>query len=233
MKQIRFFAIVLAVVLAASCNKSENMATGTGDVLIVSKQSGANVVYGISMYAYTFSSFKSVTVTSSADASKTYTLKANKGYNTNFYYEMPESEYTTTKPAASIYSFTATFTNGIVQTFQDALTDKVLPLPTVGKCEYNTSARELEVEWALLPDANNYSVNILDGTTLVFGSVLLSDKVNSYAVSAAGGGWAQGFTPVSGKTYTVRVFAYMFETPGDLYNIQSTSITEKTVVWGN
>lgn len=233
MKQIRIFTFLMAAILMTACNKSNDQATGIGDVLIVAKQSGPNIVYGFSIYAYTLSSFASVNVVSSADPGKTYTLKSNQGFKTNFYYEMPESEYTTTKPAASTYNFSATFENGVAQTFQNILTDKVLPIPTIEKCEYNVTDHLLEVKWTLMNDASSYSLNILDGSTFVFGSTELKNTVGTYSISATGGGWATGFTPVNGKTYTVRLFAYLYEPGGGAYNIQSTSIAEKTVVWGN
>jgi hypothetical protein len=233
MKQLRIFAILMSVILMISCNKEQ--ATGTGDAIIVAKQSGTSVVYGISLYAYTLSSFSSVTASSAASPEKKYTLKSNHGYTTSFYYETPESEFTTTKPEAGAYNFSAVFENGITQNFQNTLTDKVLPIPNVTKCEYNTTDQKLEVGWNALADANSYSVSMFDGTTLVFGSIELAKTVLAYPVkyTTTGGGWTVGFTPVSGKTYNVRVFAYLYEPRGGAYNVQAVSIAEKTVVWGN
>ena len=56
----------------------------------------------------------------------------------------------------------------------------------------------------------------------------------SYSVKATdtGGGWAVGFTPVSGKTYTVRVYAYLYEPKGNTYNMQAVSMAEKQITWG-
>jgi hypothetical protein len=233
MKQLRIFAILMTVFLMAACNKSADQSTGAGDVMIVAKQSGPKVVYGISIYAYTLSSFSSVSVVSSADPGKTYTLKANQGYKTSFYYETPEAEFTATKPAAATFNFSATFENGVNQTFQNILTDKVLPIPTFENCVYNATTHQLEVKWTLIQDASSYSVSILDDSKLVFGSFELPNTQNMLAVSAAGNGWATGFTPESGKTYTIRLYAYLHETTVALYNMQSTSIVEKTVVWGN
>lgn len=233
MKQLRIFAILLSVVLMISCNKDQ--ATGTGDTIIVGKQSGTSTVYGISLYAYTYSTFASVTAVSSADPGKTYTLKSNRGYKTSFYYETPEAEFTTTKPAAAIYNFSAVFENGVAQNFQNTLSDKVLPIPNVVKCEYNTTTHQLDVSWTDLTDANSYSISMFDGTTLVFGSNELAKTVLSYPLKATttGDGWAVGFTPVSGNTYIVRVYAYLYEPGGGSYNVQAVSIAEKTVAWGN
>lgn len=233
MKHLKFFAALLLSLVILSCNKNDDQVTGVGDVMIVAKQLGANTVYGISMYAYTLSSFESVSVVSTAETGKTYSLKANQGYKTNFYFETPETQFTTTKPAAATFDFSASFTNGVKQNFQDVLTDKVLPIPTMDKCEYDVAKHQLEMNWTLITDATSYSINIIDGDELVFRSIELKNNVKTSVISAAGTGWAVGFTPETGKTYTVKLFAYMFETGGDAYNIQAVSFVEKEVVWGN
>ena len=233
MKQFKFFAAVLLALVIISCNKNDEQVTGVGDVMIVAKQSGSNIIYGLSMYAYTLSSFESVSVVSTAESGKTYTLKTNQGYKTNFYFETPESQFTTTKPSAATFDFSATFTNGVKQNFQDVLTDKVLPIPAMDKCEYDAAKHQLDMSWTLHPDATSYSINIIDGTNLVFVSTELKNGIKTSYISAAGSGWAVGFNPVAGKTYTVKLFAYMFEPGGDSYNIQAVSYAEKAVVWGN
>lgn len=233
MKQFKILPVLLSVFLLTSCIDNDNKPIGVGDVLMVSKQVGNSTVYGISIYAYSLSPFESVKAVSHADQAKTYTLKANQDYKTNFYYEMPDTEYTTTKPVATTYDFTAVFSDGSTQLFQDVLTDKVLPLPTIEKCAYNTNIHALEVAWTLIENASSYAINILDGQTLVFGTTELIPTNKTYSVRADGRGWANGFTPQSGKTYTVKVFAYLYEQAGNSYNIQSTSVSEKTVVWGD
>lgn len=232
MKQFKLIAIVILTLLITSCNKNEDQATGVGDVLIVAKKSGANTVYGISLYAYTFSNFTSVSAVNSIESGTTYTLKSNQGFKTNFYCETPDAAFTTTKPAASTFNFSAVFENGATQVFQDVLSDKVLPLPVFEKCEYNTLKRQLDVSWTAVTDADSYAINILDGTTLVFGSTELANTVKLYSVSANGGGWAADFIPVSGKTYNVRLLAFLYEPQGSAYNVQATSVSETTMIWG-
>ncbi|HLN71988.1 MAG TPA: hypothetical protein VK205_01760 [Prolixibacteraceae bacterium] len=230
MKQLRIFMILLAVVLATSCNKEEQ-ATGVGDVLVVAKKSGAETVYGLSLYAYTFSTFSSVSAVSSANPPKTYTLKAMNG---TFGYETPENAYSTTKPAAGTYTFTATFENGVQQVFENILLDAVLPIPTFEKCEFNKATQQLEIKWQLLNGATSYAINILDGSKTVFASQPLRNVSSpSFAIRSTRGGWAQNYVPEDGKTYTVRLFAYMYEPNGGSYNMQCVSMADSNVIWGN
>lgn len=233
MKNLNFILLIMVAVFMASCLKNDEQATGNGDAIIVAKKSGPNTVYGISLYAYTFSSFQSVKAVNIADTSKIYTLKAIQGYNANFSYDTPDAEFTTTKPAASTFTFSAVFENGVSTKFQDALSDQVLPVPIFEKCQYNSTLGQIDVIWTLLPDADSYSIKILDGTTLVFASPELISTRNTYSISASGGGWANGFTPQNGKTYTVKLFAYLYEAEINHYSLQAASLAETTVAWNN
>jgi len=232
MRQLKIITILLLALTISSCNDEENDATGVGDVLIVAKKSGNDIVYGLALYAYTFSAFKSVSAVSTAESGKTYTLKSNQGYKTNFYLETPDTEFTTTKPAAATFNFSAVFENNATQEFQDVLSDKTLSLPVIEKCEYNTTKNQLEITWAALTDADSYAINIMDGTTGVFGSVELANTAKEYAISANESGWASGFTPANGKTYKVKVLAFLYESSGNSYNVQASSVSETTVTWG-
>lgn len=234
MKSLKFFVLVSLTLFLASCNKSKDEGSGTGDAIIVAKKIGTstNTVYGVSLYAYSFSPFQSVKATSSVDAAKTYTLKENQGYKTNFAYEATDAEFTTTKPVASTYIFSAVFENGVTDEFQDDLTNKVLSVPTIEKTEYSTTTTEFTATWASVTDANSYAINILDGSTMVFGSLELANTIKSFTLSSTSSGWIAGVTPVVGKTYTLRLNAYLYEPKGNTYNMQAVSIAEKPIVWG-
>lgn len=233
MKPLKFIVFVLIALFVASCNKSQDEATGVGDAIIVAKNSGTNTVYGYALYAYSFSPFQSVKATSAVEANKIFTLKVNQGYKTNFYYETPDAEFTTTKPVASTFNFSAVFENGVTDEFQDNLSDKVLAIPVIDKSEFNSTSKEMGITWTSVSGADSYAINILEGTNLVFGSPELANTVKYYAISSNSIGWITGFTPVSGKTYTVRLNAYLYEPSGNSYNMQAISMAEKTIVWGN
>jgi len=232
MKHLKTIAIAFLVVITASCGK-DNEQTGTGDVMIVAKKSGGETVYGLSLYAYTFGTFESVKAFSAADPGKIYTLKPIPGLKTNFYYEMTDAEFKTTKPAASTYNFQFVFLNGTTHESQDILLETALEPPTFEKCEYNETDHQLEVTWAALTNADSYAINILDGQNVVFASTELANTGRSYFVKTTGGGWATGFTPTSGKTYKVKLLAFHYEAQNNAYNVQATSVSETTVTWGD
>lgn len=232
MKLIYSIVFLLTALFLGSCSKSDDAASGTGDAIIIVKKSGTNVVYGYSLYAYTFGEFKSVTATNALQTGKTYTLKMNQGFKTNFYYESPEAEFTTVKPVATTFNFNAVFGNGATDEFQDEVSGVVLPVPVIEKTEYVTSKSEMTITWATVTGADSYAINIYDGANLVFGSPELVNTLKTFSFSATSGGWITGFTPVVGKTYTVRLNAYLYEPNGDSYNLQTVSFADKSMVWG-
>jgi hypothetical protein len=233
MNSLRAIAIVFLSFLIASCNKEDNQASGIGDAVIVTKKSGVNDVYGLSLYAYTFSSFKTVSATSSAESGKTYTLKANQGYKTNFLYETPDSDFTTVKPAAATFNFSAVFENGVTQEFQNVLSDKVLSPAIIDTCQWNSSKQLLRLTWKPVTGAESYAINIMDGNTLAYSSPELPTTLNAVWLSSQLNGWTSGNAPVSGKTYKVLVFSYLLETTKSAYNLQCVSIGEHDAVWGD
>lgn len=230
-KLLPIFSLLLTVMLLGSCSVDDDSPSSRGDVLILTKKSGTETVHGLSIYAYSLRPIKSVSVISSAESGKTFNLTAGQG---NFYYETPEAQFTTAKPVASTYQFTATMENGDKETFENRLTDQALPLPTFEKCEYNAANHQLEVKWPFINGANSYAVNLLEDGKIVFRSSELRDlPKGAYAVKASGGGWSPDFTPVAGKTYTVRLFAYLYEPSGGASSIQCIAMADSNVVWGN
>jgi hypothetical protein len=232
MKRFNLLLLLAFAIIVSSCMKDDEQATGTGDAIIVAKKIANNTAYGISLYAYTFSSFKTVTAVSDDGAAKKYTLNANQGYKSNFYYETPDAEFSTTAPEASTFTFSAVFDNGTSQDFQDVLTNKVLPVPEFGDIEFDAVNNAMKINWTEIPAASTYAINILDGQTIVYGSVEIAKTQKSYTLSSTTGGWASGKLPFMGKVYTVRLYAFLYEGERNAYNLQATSIAEAEMTWG-
>ena len=231
MNSFKIIFIALLSLSIFSCNKKDDEASGIGDAFIVSKRIGSNDVYGLSINAYTYSSFKSVVALSTAQEGKTYNLKSIQGFKTNFSYETPDAEYTTAKPLASTFDFTAIFENGVTDEFQDMLSGKVLAMPIIDTCQYNATKNLIRLTWKPVTDVESYSINIIDGSSLLFGSTELPKTITGVSISKNVDGWVSA--PVAGKTYKVRLFAYLYEAEKNTYNLQAVSIAESEVVWGD
>jgi len=232
MSMLKLISVFFLAIAIFSCNDAVEENSGIGDAIVISQKSGTSVVYGLSLYAYTYSTFKSVSATSTEPV-KSYTLKINHGHSSNFYYETPQSEFSTKKPEPTIIKFEAIYGNGEGNSFQDQLSDKVLAPAIIDTCEYIDSKDVLRLTWKPVTDAQSYVINIMNDTTLVFGSPELSTKVNKVWINKNSAGWANGFIPQAGKTYEVKVYSYLYETTISAYDMQCVSIGTADAVWGN
>jgi len=232
MTLFKFFTVLGFVSILTSCVKSDEQVSGVGDAIIVSKEIDGNTMYGVSLYAYTYSEFKTVTAVGSANTAKTYTLNSNQGYKTSFYYEAPDQEFSLTRPSGDTYTFAAVFQNGQQEVFQDILTDKVLPVPNIKKLEYKSEDRSLTVTWDDLSTAEGYAINLSDeNNNVVYATNILGKSLTSYIILSSGTSWVASSGAVNGKTYKLRLYAFAYEAEPNTYNVQATSIVGKTIVW--
>lgn len=234
MKHLKIFTLILLVAFLSSCNKESDDSSVVGDAIIVSKRSGTEVVYGVALYAYAFSSLKTVTTASSTNPSEAITLTANGSYTYNFYKEPSDSEYSASVPMATIYTFSGVLESGATFECQDILTSDALAPVTFEKCQYNTTNLYAELSWTALTNADSYAIYVVDETgTIVFRSSELPNTVISGTLSSSASGWTSGY-PVSGAAYTVKINAFKYEdsTNVNSYQLQATSISEATLVWG-
>jgi hypothetical protein len=234
MKQFKIFTLILLVAFSSSCNKDSDSPSVVGDAIIVSKRSGTDVVYGVALYAYAYSSLKTVTVASSTNPSEAITLAANGSYTYNFYREPSDSEYSATIPTASIYTFSGVLESGATFECQDILASDALVPVTFEKCQYNTTNSYAELDWTALTNADSYAIYVIsESGTIVFRSSELSNTVLSGTLSSSASGWVSGY-PVTGATYTVKIYAFKYEDSSNInsYHLQATSISDATLTWG-
>jgi hypothetical protein len=235
MKNLKTLILILSIAFLSSCNKNDGDSTVVGDAIVVAKKSGVNTVYAVAYYAYAYSPLKSVTVQSMLDPSIEVALSSNGTYTTNFLREPEEADFTTTKPSADTYTFSAVFESGNTYETQDVISSIILAPPTIEKCSYNTTKSYAELSWSALTNADSYMISILDSSgAIVFRSSELSNTVTSGYLASSASGWSSGY-PVSGETYTARIYAYNYEDSNNpnSYHIQATSYSEASLVWGN
>jgi len=235
--RIKFFKIiilVLFVAFSASCSKNSDDSTVVGDAIVVAKKSGANTVYAMAYYAYAYSPLKSVIVESMVDPSNQAALVSNGLYTSNFIKEPTDADFSTTKPSADTFTFSAVFETGSTYKTEDAITADILAPATIEKCTYNSTKSYAELSWTAVTNADSYGITVFDDSgAIVFKTGELANTVTSGNLSTSETGWTTGH-PVSGKTYKIRVQAFQYEDSANpnSYHIQSTSYAEASIVWG-
>ena len=229
MKQLTF-AIIGSLAFLVSCNKEDSV-SAAGDVYIASQlsESGQDTLYGLSIHAYSFEPFSTVTVNTSG---ATYNLAAYPGFKTDFYYDTPKNELTTEKPAAGNYHFRAVFESGEILETEDNLYSDVLFPPKFKECKFDVANSKAIIEWEAVANADLYVIRFYDDDELVFLSSAIDPAYKKMELNANGYGWGEDYTPETGTNFKVMLIAYKYETGGDDFNVQASTSNTTTLTWG-
>jgi hypothetical protein len=229
MQMEHFYKVVtlVAILSLTGCmSGSEEDTSAVGDVYIFSKTLDGKTRYGVEMHAYSYSNFATVSV--STDYGTIYSLSPNQGYYTDMYYRTPDSELLEDLPDVGYYYFSSVFASGKTNTFSDALYEDFLNPPVLSSI--TQSSGTINLAWES-NSADLYLVQIIDsGNNLVYSSSTLTST--SYSIVPASSGWLSSSAPVSGESYTIIVYSYLFETSTySESDIQAVSSLEVPVVW--
>ena len=231
MKKLLFTLFTISAIFT-SCNKNENNASIVGDVYLVTQRSGENILYGLSLHAYSFYALSSVTVSPNAEPGTTYHLQEYPGFKTDFYYDTPESELSTEKPAPGNYHFTASFENGKTNEADDYLAADFLVPPVITSCSYDVSSEKATIEWETVTGADLYVIKLYEGDELVLLSPAIDPSVTKVEFNAASSSWGQNYTPATGTNFVARLSAFKYEAGGDSYNVQASTFADDNLLWG-
>lgn len=215
-----------------SCNKNEESVTAVGDVYVVTQRSGENILYGLSIHAYSFYAFSSVTVIPDTEPGTTYHLQSYPGFKTDFYYDTPESELTAVMPATGNYHFAANFENGKTDVADDVLSADFLIPPVIKECSYNTTTQKATIEWESVTGADLFVIKLYEDDELVFLSPAIDPKITEVEFSGTNSSWGKDYTPTAGTVFKARISAFKYETGGDSYNVQASTFADENLLWG-
>ena len=168
-------------VFFVSCLDTELNPTGIGDAYILVVLNGQDTVKGLGLHAFSYSEFKTVTVTVTGNSSLNFNLDPYLGYKQDFVWFTPQSQYSKTFPATGEYVFNAVFADDQQLMFYDRLTsDYILP-PKITKCGFNPQSKVIEVEWEKVKLADAYNVRVTDTEgKILFVSPVYNNSVTSY-----------------------------------------------------
>lgn len=220
-----------SLLFLASCDKEEKV-TVVGDVYVVTQLLGQDTLYGLSIHAYSFDPFSTVSVVPDGDPGTTYHLAAYPGFKTDFYYDTPEAELSAEKPTTGNYHFTAVFESGEVLETDDVLHSTILYPPVIKECSYDVVSAKATVEWETVTGADIYVIKLYDGDDLVFLSPALGSATKKVDFSGSSSSWGQNYQPGNGANFRMVLSAFKYEPGGDSYNVQASTNNESILVWG-
>ncbi len=234
MKKIIPIAVSVLMIGLLACDPEEVAFNPAADAFVITKaieiDNKVDTVYGLALHAFANKSMQTVSVT--GDDNKTYQLKSFEGYPYDFYYQTPDNQFTSEMPSGGAYSFNIAAQSGETSMLSDNLSDDVIyPTDTI-KYEFDATLKKMKLTWTEIKDADYLIVKMFKDDDQVFqSSSLLGDK-EEYTISASGSGWASDFQPADGKTYTVQIDAFKYESGQKGVNLQARSISVDPIIWG-
>jgi hypothetical protein len=224
--------LLVSANLMVSCFAEEEP-EGFGDAFIVTEIVGQDTLKGLSLHAFSYTDFLSVSAYFSGMISTPYNLSPYMGFKQDFIWSMPISQFSKNLPATGDYVFNAIYKDGQSQVFYDKLTaDYILP-PVIKVCEYVTSSERVDVEWSAVSKADVYNIKLMNlNDSVLFASDVYNSSITNYSFGKNTKGWQSSTYPTAGQNVKVEVAAYLLESASSLKDLQAVSKSRKTITWG-
>lgn len=233
-KLFRATLIALVSVSLLSClNQSDFEQSAYGDAFIKSVYVNDSVVgYNVQLFTYSWSEMKEVSASLDAANGTTYQLDTIDNLYT-FAYQSDNNKYESSPPVAGNYNFKVVFANDEENVFSDYLSDKYLTPPRVSELVWDSIDHQIKLEWEPVPDAQVYSVTLLNPSEQVaFETEMLDTSITKVWINQFSYGWRTGLKPTENTTYKIIVSAFLFEPVASTFDIQSLSVNNlNSVDW--
>jgi hypothetical protein len=235
-KNMRWFVLVLALLVSASCQEDAYFDVADlaqGDVFIKSVQKGDEVKFAVVYYAYSASPMKKVEGYHEASKAKNFILDTIDGRFT-FAYLPTESEYIGNIPASGKYWFSIEFMDGNSALVFDELSESIIQPPFIESVSYQRETEKLFVAWEKNSAVDNYKLMLVgSNNTILFDSDLLPSTQNSLSISKTNKNWEIQLGLESVDSLRLVLQAFQFEQSKSSLNLQCMAVNDNIkVAWG-
>jgi hypothetical protein len=231
---LKITGLIFLIPLFTSCFDNEVDLTAYGDAYILVEMNGQDTLKGLGLHAYSYSEFKSVSVTVPGNVSDPYLLSPYLDYHQDFIYTTPLTQYSKTLPVAGDYVFSAIFTDNNSLMFSDKLTSDFIAPPKIKSCSFIKANEHVVVEWNEVKNAGAYNVKLLDQSgKILFVSPVYSSSTVNYTFGTTTKGWQSTTSyPAENQVVKVEVAAYLLEASLEQNELQCISKSGAEIVWG-
>jgi len=228
-------AILLAM---ASCGPEKIIFDPASDVFVVVKTVENNnkldTVYGLALHVFANKGIQNVQVKPNDGSDTTYELSAYSSSPKDFFYQTPDSAFSSTPPFMGDYSFDIIAQSGEVSNMSDRLLDDLIFPTDTMKDSLNSKTSEMVLTWNKIRFADYFVIKMYDtNKEIMFGSPAKDASSATYSFGANTSGWLNGKGPTVGTNYLIEMDTYRLEPGMSGVNIQAKSISTKMITWGN
>lgn len=219
--------LLLGTLFLTSCfSDIDKEPSAYGDAFIKARLNADSTInYNLELFAYSWSEMEEVEVAyeSSGARIKLDTFDYKYTYNYQASQEIASSEI----PKDGQYFFYITFANGYETATTDFLMAKTLTPPVFNKVYWNEDAKQIELDWDPVEDAQLYGIILLDEEGKVaFESELLEPDLTKLIINQFTYGWYSNKKPTTTSTFTIQLSALLFEPIYSTMDIQCIAINE-------
>lgn len=239
MRKIVTLALAAGFFGLVSCESEDIAFDPSVDAFIVTKtvenEGQVDTLYGLALHAFGNKAITSVDVTLTNDAEASFALDAYFGNPYDFYYETPEAEFTAEKPVLGDYNFTVLAESGEEEVMSDKLLEDAIYPTDLLEASYDEEKEETTLTWNEIEDADYFVIRVYDEEDkLVFSPsrAIGNGDMTEYSFKANTSGWLNGTVPSVGKNFRVELNSYMYESGQQGINLQTKTINEISIVWG-
>ena len=233
-KKVSILIIVAIVSGLISCNKddlNDGELVIVGDVFILKRVLNDKIQYGQTYYLYGNYPLSSASV--ATPDGDNIPLSAYDALSLIYSNDPFAIEYSETLPQNGTFDFTAKYLEQDYTT-TDNLDFTDMAIPEITSTEYLSSTQTLKVDWNAVPGADSYIIRMLNvDNDVFFTGYLLDEDATSYEINTNTGTWLD--LPNYNQPLVLELHASRYEENADgleTYNIEETSIAEKTIYWG-
>ena len=239
MKKLPLLTIVSFILLGLTgCEKATIVDVATADAFIQSIKNPndtSQVVFAVVHSVFSYNLMTTVSVEaplSAASPDSISTSLINYAKMGNSFYNHPV--YSTSLPTPGTYTYSVTFKDGQVISFNNTLLYNILLPPDITYLAKNATADSVYISWNAVANAQAYQVKVTKGTvtgasaTQVFYAAPFKDTSNPPRANLTISVPLSAVTPYGAGTYTFEVDALLYESSAYTY-LQAIGTSTKVI----
>lgn len=232
-KLLSFLILIMVLPVLFSCNFLENEKSYVADTYIIVSISGEDTIYALEAYAQSNYSMSSVTLTSEADSNFECELEPAGYYGTYYQKSAVPEDFSTVKPAESVYRFSIVFSDETSDVVEDHITSSIILPPVISEVISDKLTNSISITWQQTDNADIYTIKMFRNDTLVYLSNLIDESISSKEITFDSNGWYSYSNINPGDSLDIIVVGILKETGNsETIRLQSLSLSDTvTTVW--
>src|SRR5665648_311611 len=211
MKKVHLLTLIALIILGLSgCEKAKRQNVALADTFVKAIKNEQGVtVYAAVHSVFSYNVMKSVSVTSPGGT--TIQLPNFENGGNSFFNEPVLADYSTTGPAAGVYTFLVKFNDGEEITYTNTLATSTLQPANITSLSKSASGDSVYIYWDAIATTHAYQIKVMKGTTEVFFQPAFADASLPLKANLKYGFRLSNLTTSGSGTYDFELTGLLYE----------------------